>query len=1220
MAERKKSDMSRSVKNSLLTAAEFGFPYENFSTAAVLVPASQNNSSVLLEDVGEVDSFVGQNPPSSSVLPPFSAAPIQSKPGNSSILASELQRSFSPGHNPLVSSDIKPITFFTSQSNTSADPFSFPPSTLPQLYQHSLPHTAPVSEPVSRSFSGRSTPSNYDSRPTSSVPLLSPAQIGQPFTAATVANTNLVYSQVPPAIPVSNSSNSYFKPLSPVPFTSSQGDFLSKPSPLITPSSASSPASHLSPSLITPPPPSNVPPSGITPPPSNVLRPVVTPPPTSVPFSQPSALLTPAPAVTPVPLTSGAPPGSGTNTYRLGNQRKLQYAQPPGLSVSSSPSVYSPATISAPPSTPFSSTFTNSSPVPEPLTEFSSTSFTSSPFVPTPLEELQSLPSITTLSTPSSTSSFHFPPQNSYVSPSTGGNLTNSFSSPAVPPASQHTIPSVASYFPSPIVAAANAMAATVAAANGAPQFQTPSQTPTDASVIPASFNNLSIGQPTYRPVYHHWFLKKEIESKVLWQPFSMADSLALEAAFTSTDISPDTVVATDGGRYDVNILRRQRTAVYWEENPSEVRRCSWFYKGAIDSRYVPYEESVATKLEEEFKIAMNKNEWHRRVELAHGETVVFHGSNVMVHFPQAASPDAWGNTPVTTRPRVVKRGVDEFDIEDGEPPVVDHLLFLVHGVGSACDLKFRTVEEVVDDFRSLSLQLVQSHFRTSVEQGKVNRIEVLPVSWHSTLHGEDTGIDQKLKCITLPSIPKLRHFTNDTLLDILFYTSPVFCQTIIHTVGKEINRLYELFRNRHPNFQGGISVGGHSLGSLILFDLLCHQKDPQTPTTEKESKLQSIPSEDSADPATSDEVTAKDSNTFSAQKVPPHLRRLSHRVSYVMGNAGTGQPFITYPQLNFHPKAFFAMGSPIGMFVTVRGIDALGEDFKLPTCPGFFNIFHPFDPVAYRIETLINPDLCNLKPVMIPHHKGRKRMHLELKETMARVGADLKQKFLDSVRSTWNTVYQIAMFHRSDTNALEQEVDKVIEEQLQHQETESSHSEEPDPDVAVGQLNSGRRVDYVLQEAPLESFNEYLFALGSHVCYWESEDTMLMILKEVYNAMGISADSNVHPTNATYERRHSGSATTPDLPSYQDSLFATPSSSISQFVGENTDNRLDQQTAVVSSESSGKVSPSTPQTVNQSLGVGSSNRPTSLGMDPTAPPSENKNIGPPPISGFMRK
>lgn len=47
------------------------------------------------------------------------------------------------------------------------------------------------------------------------------------------------------------------------------------------------------------------------------------------------------------------------------------------------------------------------------------------------------------------------------------------------------------------------------------------------------------------------------------------------------------------------------------------------------------------------------------------------------------------------TRPRVVKRGVDEFHIEEGEPEKVDHLLFLVHGIGSVCDLKFRTVEEV---------------------------------------------------------------------------------------------------------------------------------------------------------------------------------------------------------------------------------------------------------------------------------------------------------------------------------------------------------------------------------------------------------------------------------------------------------------------------------------------------------------------------------------------
>lgn len=38
-----------------------------------------------------------------------------------------------------------------------------------------------------------------------------------------------------------------------------------------------------------------------------------------------------------------------------------------------------------------------------------------------------------------------------------------------------------------------------------------------------------------YRPVYHHWFYSREIEEKIIWQPFSMMDSLALEAAFVSS-------------------------------------------------------------------------------------------------------------------------------------------------------------------------------------------------------------------------------------------------------------------------------------------------------------------------------------------------------------------------------------------------------------------------------------------------------------------------------------------------------------------------------------------------------------------------------------------------------------------------------------------------------------------------------------------------------------
>lgn len=125
------------------------------------------------------------------------------------------------------------------------------------------------------------------------------------------------------------------------------------------------------------------------------------------------------------------------------------------------------------------------------------------------------------------------------------------------------------------------------------------------------------------------------------------------------------------------------------------MRRCSWFYKG-LDSRFVPYAEDVAEQLEEEYRDAANTGHWHRNIPLLSGETVIFHGPSVIVHNMQSPPADTWQQQNASgLRTRVVKRGIDEFSIDDGEPEQVDHILFMVHGIGSACDLKFRQVEEV---------------------------------------------------------------------------------------------------------------------------------------------------------------------------------------------------------------------------------------------------------------------------------------------------------------------------------------------------------------------------------------------------------------------------------------------------------------------------------------------------------------------------------------------
>ncbi|XP_042314626.1 SEC23-interacting protein isoform X2 [Sceloporus undulatus] len=672
--------------------------------------------------------------------------------------------------------------------------------------------------------------------------------------------------------------------------------------------------------------------------------------------------------------------------------------------------------------------------------------------------------------------------------------------------------------------------------------------------------------QNQYEPVQPHWFYCKEVENKELWMPFSLLDSAALEEVYNSVQPDPENVVlSTDGGRYDVYLYDRVRKAVYWEEEHSEVRRCTWFYKGDNDSRFVPYTEDFSEKLEAEYKKAVTTNQWHRRLEFPGGETIVMHNPKVIVQFQPSAIPDEWGTTQDgQTRPRVVKRGIDDDheEIPNGEGSQIDHLVFMVHGIGPVCDLRFRSIVECVDDFRTVSLKLLQTHFRKSLEEHKMNRTEFLPVHWHSALHGDATGVDRNIKKITLPTIGRLRHFTNETLLDILFYNSPTYCQTIVDKVGLEMNRLYALFMSRNPDFKGGISVAGHSLGSLVLFDILSNQKDwlgsvvnsvtpvaangvlmdvaenePQmTLDSNSAGTVPSLSNDECGDHAMEDDIptlqrtlemlslseyistfekekidaesllmctiddlkemgiplgprkkianfvkdraakqeqkkaalekkaamdalirnqekaaqTTKKVASFapssetgipqdpSKKKLPVGASVSSANIDYEYFEVGTGQVSVVYSSLDFEPEIFFALGSPIGVFLTVRGVEKIDENYRLPTCKGFFNIYHPLDPVAYRLEPMIIPDF-DIKPVLIPHHKGRKRLHLELKDSLSRMGSDLKQGFISSLKSAWQTLNEFARAHTSSTQ-LQEELEKVahqIKEEEEKDETE---------------------------------------------------------------------------------------------------------------------------------------------------------------------------------------
>lgn len=169
----------------------------------------------------------------------------------------------------------------------------------------------------------------------------------------------------------------------------------------------------------------------------------------------------------------------------------------------------------------------------------------------------------------------------------------------------------------------------------------------------------------------------------------------------------------------------------------------------------------------------------------------------------------------------------------------------------------------------------------------------------------------------------------------------------------------------------------------------------------------------------------------------------------------------------------------------------------------------------------------------------------------------DLKQKVVEQFRTTWTSITELAKMPKlgggarleaitntegATASSLVTEQQKTLEPSItdtssdlevkkqvevkSSQEIRSILAEDIQLDASqpqnMGRLNNGRRIDYILQERPIESFNEYLFALASHACYWESEDTLLLLVKEVYG-VGNSTDLNIE-TNLTEQQQQMSS------------------------------------------------------------------------------------------------
>lgn len=170
-----------------------------------------------------------------------------------------------------------------------------------------------------------------------------------------------------------------------------------------------------------------------------------------------------------------------------------------------------------------------------------------------------------------------------------------------------------------------------------------------------------------------------------------------------------------------------------------------------------------------------------------------------------------------------------------------------------------------------------------------------------------------------------VRLVMNDYMADILYYFNPHFGSQIVQMIVEELNEAYDTFMEKHPDFNGKISVYALSLGGVAMFDILTCQDDD-----EPEDLSQSA----TASTSTSDQQDGTTTQTTGAEEVqePPAKKARVRKQDQSKFRA-------VIPKLKFRPEYLFTVGSPVGTYTTTLILTGLKPYifWHIIDCPYFF-------------------------------------------------------------------------------------------------------------------------------------------------------------------------------------------------------------------------------------------------------------------------------------------
>lgn len=400
----------------------------------------------------------------------------------------------------------------------------------------------------------------------------------------------------------------------------------------------------------------------------------------------------------------------------------------------------------------------------------------------------------------------------------------------------------------------------------------------------------------------------------------------------------------------------------------------------------------------------------------------------------------------------------------------INHLLLCVHGIGQLLGGRYEsvnfthsinvmrsTMREVFMNEKKYQQLAYGSHFDKNSEMQKSNNtIQVLPISWRHQVEfhpgkpfkGEKKSLPS-LNQLNIDGVRPLRNIIGDVALDILLFYEPQYLKQILSAVLSELNRVYKLYKEQNPEFNGKVHLFGHSLGSAICFDLLSQQKNDKT----------------------------SDYN------------------------------------LDFDVENLFCVGLPVGMFKLLQQksiqprVDQDNEEVSIeaddyaPRCKNMYNVFHPCDPVSYRMEPLIDQKFANIKPEEVPFALQGFNTQVQ---NLSSISDDIQEKI--RLASSWFSNEEDNLKRKTDKmipsveeeNALGDIISTLTSSKAQKSSTRNNKTKQFDQTQLAQLLKMNRtgRIDYSL---PMGVFSiAIVSAISAHISYFEDQETAGFVMKEI--------------------------------------------------------------------------------------------------------------------------